>query len=51
VDHALAATAGRAAARRIARTMISVSIGLKHQAASRDFSRERMGIAVDLLVR
>ncbi|WP_435174554.1 MULTISPECIES: TetR/AcrR family transcriptional regulator [Streptomycetaceae] len=51
ITDAIAATAGRAAARRIARTMISVSIGLKHQAAARDFYRERMGIAIDLLLR
>lgn len=31
--------------------MISASIGLKHQAASREFYLERLKVAIDLLVR
>ncbi|HEY0237138.1 MAG TPA: FAD-dependent monooxygenase [Friedmanniella sp.] len=38
-------------AARLAQTLISTSIGVKHQAGSRRDYRERMAVAVDLLLR
>ncbi|MFI6086248.1 TetR/AcrR family transcriptional regulator [Streptomyces sp. NPDC051217] len=51
ITDAIAVEAGRKAASPLAQTMISASIGLKHQAASREFYLERLKIAIDLLVR
>ncbi|MFG2679750.1 TetR/AcrR family transcriptional regulator [Streptomyces sp. NPDC048392] len=51
ITEAIAVGSGRAAALPVAQTMISASIGLKHQAASREFYLERLEVAVDLLVR
>ncbi|MFE1044786.1 TetR/AcrR family transcriptional regulator [Streptomyces olivaceus] len=51
ITEAIAAEAGPATAPRVAQTLISTSIGLKHQAASREFYLERLKVAVDLLVR
>ncbi|MFD0024802.1 TetR/AcrR family transcriptional regulator [Streptomyces sp. NPDC058382] len=51
VVRAIAAERGREAAPSLAQTLISVSIGLKHQAASREFYRERLSAAVGLLLR
>ncbi|MGW5019339.1 TetR/AcrR family transcriptional regulator [Streptomyces sp. NRRL S-1868] len=51
LTEAIAARAGRETAPALARTMISASIGLKHQAPSREFYRERMTTAVELLMR
>ncbi|MGY9063763.1 TetR/AcrR family transcriptional regulator [Streptomyces sp. CAS3] len=51
ITAAIAVESGRDAAPSVAQTMISASIGLKHQAASREFYRDRMKIAVELLVR
>ncbi|BBB00967.1 putative TetR family transcriptional regulator [Actinacidiphila reveromycinica] len=48
---ALAAGPDRDAAPDVARTMISASIGLKHQASSREFFVARMRVAVELLTR
>ncbi|MFK4271453.1 TetR/AcrR family transcriptional regulator [Streptomyces milbemycinicus] len=48
---AIAAETGQEAAPDIAQTMISASIGLKHQAPSREFFLERLKVAVDLLAR
>ncbi|GHI95408.1 TetR family transcriptional regulator [Streptomyces olivaceus] len=51
LTEAIAAESGPATAPRVAQTLISTSIGLKHQAASREFYLERLKVAVDLLVR
>ncbi|WP_435810937.1 TetR/AcrR family transcriptional regulator [Streptomyces olivaceus] len=51
ITEAIAAESGPATAPRVAQTLISTSIGLKHQAASREFYLERLKVAVDLLVR
>ncbi|MET9021196.1 TetR/AcrR family transcriptional regulator [Actinopolymorpha sp. NPDC004070] len=51
VTAAIAVRTGRKAAVGIARTMISASIGLKHQAPSREFFLERLKVAVELLTR
>lgn len=51
ITEAIAVESGREAAPFVAQTMISASIGLKHQAASREFYLERLEVAVDLLVR
>ncbi|WP_435812305.1 TetR/AcrR family transcriptional regulator [Streptomyces smyrnaeus] len=51
ITDAIAAETGRAAALDVARTMISTSIGLKHQAPSREFYLERLKVAIDLLMR
>ena len=48
---AIAVESGREAAPLVAQTMISTSIGLKHQAASREFYLERLEVAIDLMVR
>ncbi|MEV1026502.1 TetR/AcrR family transcriptional regulator [Streptomyces sp. NPDC050264] len=50
VTGAIAAESGQRAAASVAQTMISASIGLKHQAASREFYLDRLKVAVDLLV-
>lgn len=51
VTEAIAVESGHGAAPVVAQTMISASIGLKHQAASREFYLERLSAAIDLLVR
>lgn len=51
ITEAIAAETGREAALAIAQTMISASIGLKHQAPSREFFLERLKVAIDLLTR
>ncbi|MFR0354934.1 TetR/AcrR family transcriptional regulator [Streptomyces sediminimaris] len=51
ITDAIAAENGHERARAVARTMISASIGLKHQAPSREFFLERLRTAVDLLTR
>lgn len=50
ITEAISAESGREGALPVAQTMISTSIGLKHQAASREFYLERLAIAVDLLL-
>jgi len=50
VTDAIAETAERASAIRIAETLISVSIGLKHQVETREAYLERFTAAVGLLV-
>lgn len=51
ITQAIAVESGREAAPLVAQTMISASIGLKHQAAAREFYLERLEVAIDLLVR
>ncbi|NSC25645.1 TetR/AcrR family transcriptional regulator [Streptomyces albus subsp. chlorinus] len=51
ITEAIAVESGREAAPLVAQTMISASIGLKHQAASREFYLERLKVAIELLVR
>ncbi|MEU9188942.1 TetR/AcrR family transcriptional regulator [Streptomyces sp. NPDC048484] len=51
ITDAIAVESGREAAPSIAQTMISASIGLKYQAASREFYLERLQVAVALLAR
>ncbi|CAK7286028.1 TetR/AcrR family transcriptional regulator [Streptomyces sp. RM1] len=51
ITDAIAAQTGRAGALAVAQTMISASIGLKHQAPSREFYLERLKVAIDLLTR
>ncbi|MEW2624947.1 TetR/AcrR family transcriptional regulator [Streptomyces sp. NPDC048106] len=51
VTDAIAAKKGREAAPTVAQTMISASIGLKHQAPSREFFLARLKAAIDLLAR
>ncbi|MGB8945375.1 MAG: hypothetical protein WCD21_34845 [Streptomyces sp.] len=51
ITNAIAVESGQEAAVPLTQTMISVSIGLKHQAASREFYLERLKVAVELLVR
>ncbi|MFE0763450.1 TetR/AcrR family transcriptional regulator [Streptomyces smyrnaeus] len=51
ITDAIAVETGRAAAPDVARTMISTSIGLKHQAPSREFYLERLKVAIALLTR
>ena len=48
---AIAVEPGREGALAVAQTMISASIGIKHQVASRTSYLERMTVAVGLLVR
>ncbi|MGM9346690.1 TetR family transcriptional regulator [Streptomyces salinarius] len=50
ITEAISAESGRERALLVAQTMISTSIGLKHQAAFREFYLERLAIAVDLLL-
>ncbi|GGZ04315.1 TetR/AcrR family transcriptional regulator [Streptomyces poonensis] len=51
IRDAIAVESGREAASPVAQTMISASIGLKHQVTSREVYLERLKVAVDLLVR
>jgi AcrR family transcriptional regulator len=51
ITEAIAVESGQDAAPLVAQTLISASIGLKHQAASREFYLERLSVAIDLLVR
>lgn len=51
ITDAIAVASGHDAAPLVAQTMISASIGLKHQAASREFYLDRLKVAVGLLVR
>ncbi|MEU6777162.1 TetR/AcrR family transcriptional regulator [Streptomyces sp. NPDC046759] len=51
ITEAIAVESGQDAAPLVAQTMISASIGLKHQAAPREFYLERLEVAIDLLVR
>ncbi|MCE4946746.1 MULTISPECIES: TetR/AcrR family transcriptional regulator [Streptomyces] len=50
VTDAIAVESGREAATPVAQTMISASIGLKHQTASREFYLGRLEVAIDLLM-
>ncbi|MER8101839.1 TetR/AcrR family transcriptional regulator [Kitasatospora sp. NPDC094016] len=50
ITDAIAVESGQETATPVARTMISTSIGLKHQAATREFYLERLKIAIELLV-
>ncbi|MFJ4189218.1 TetR/AcrR family transcriptional regulator [Kitasatospora sp. NPDC089509] len=51
ITDAIAAESGRGTATAVAQTVISASIGLKYQAASREFYLERLKVAIELLVR
>ncbi|WP_247700476.1 TetR/AcrR family transcriptional regulator [Streptomyces sp. BBFR25] len=51
ITDAIAVESGREAAVPVAQTLISTSIGLKHQVASRESYLERLAVAVGLLVR
>ncbi|MGW8328927.1 TetR/AcrR family transcriptional regulator [Streptomyces sp. NPDC055897] len=51
ITDAIAVASGQDAAPLVAQTMISTSIGLKHQAESREFYLDRLKVAVDLLMR
>ena len=51
ITDAIAVESGQETATPVAQTMISTSIGLKHQATSREFYRERLKVAIELLVR
>lgn len=51
ITDAIAVESGQEAATPVAQTMISASIGLKNQAASREFYLERLKVAIELLVR
>ncbi|MFI9366786.1 TetR/AcrR family transcriptional regulator [Kitasatospora sp. NPDC053057] len=51
ITGAIAVESGHETATPVAQTMISVSIGLKHQGASREFYLERLKAAIELLVR
>jgi AcrR family transcriptional regulator len=51
ITDAIAVEVGREAAPSVAQTMISASIGLKHQATSRKFYLDRLKVAIDLLMR
>ncbi|WP_405780224.1 TetR/AcrR family transcriptional regulator [Streptomyces sp. NBC_00859] len=51
ITDAIAVESGRGEPLAVARTMISASIGLKHQAPSREFFLGRLEVAVDLLMR
>ncbi|MEU2360225.1 TetR/AcrR family transcriptional regulator [Streptomyces noursei] len=50
VTGAIAVESGQEAATPVAQTMISASIGLKHQTASREFYLGRLEVAIDLLM-
>ena len=50
ITDAIAKTSERASAIQVAQTLISVSIGLKHQVETREAYLERLSTAVDLLV-
>ncbi|MHB9757060.1 TetR/AcrR family transcriptional regulator [Streptomyces sp. BYX5S] len=51
VTDAVAARLGEETAVAVARTLISTSIGLKHQTESREFYLDRLRVAIALLVR
>ncbi|MFJ8478394.1 TetR family transcriptional regulator [Kitasatospora sp. NPDC094011] len=51
ITDAIATESGHGTATAVAQTVISTSIGLKHQAASREFYLERLKVAIELLVR
>lgn len=51
ITDAIADESGQAMATRVARTLISTSIGIKHQVEARDVYLERLEVAIDLLVR
>ncbi|WP_329460063.1 TetR/AcrR family transcriptional regulator [Streptomyces sp. NBC_01497] len=51
ITDAIAVGSGKQAARPLAQTLISVSVGLKHQAGSREFYLERLEVAVGLVLR
>ncbi|MFG1977248.1 TetR/AcrR family transcriptional regulator [Nonomuraea fuscirosea] len=51
ITDVIAAESGRQAAPPLAQTMISTSIGLKHQVTSREVYLERLKVAIDLLLR
>ncbi|MER6514647.1 TetR/AcrR family transcriptional regulator [Nonomuraea sp. NPDC001636] len=51
ITDAIATESGREDALPVAQTMISASIGLKHQVASREVYLERLEMAIDLLLR
>ncbi|WP_237536305.1 hypothetical protein [Streptomyces sp. SID3343] len=51
ITDAIAVESGQETATPLAQTMISTSIGLKHQATSQEFYRERLKVAIELLVR
>lgn len=51
ITGAIAVESGQETAARVAQTMISASIGLKHQAATRESYLERLKVAIELLVR
>ncbi|MEU8349206.1 MULTISPECIES: TetR/AcrR family transcriptional regulator [Streptomyces] len=51
ITDAIAVGPGREGALPVAQTMISASIGLKHQVASRESYLERLAVAIRLLVR
>ncbi|MEW1717986.1 TetR/AcrR family transcriptional regulator [Streptomyces sp. NPDC093109] len=50
ITDAIAVESGCEKALPVAQTMISASIGLKHQVASRELYRQRMAVAIGLLV-
>ena len=51
ITDAISVESGREAATRVAKTLISASIGIKHQVDARDAYIKRLKIAIDLLVR
>ncbi|MFJ9425596.1 TetR/AcrR family transcriptional regulator [Streptomyces sp. NPDC101249] len=51
ITDAIAGESGHDAAPLVAQTVISTSIGLKHQTTSREFYLARLKVAVDLLLR
>lgn len=51
VTDAIAAESGRRGARRVAQTLISASIGIKHQVDTRDTYLERLEGAIEVVVR
>jgi len=51
VTDALSAESARATAARVAQTLISTSIGIKHQVTSRKVYLDRLDVALDLLLR
>ena len=50
ITDAIAVESGPATATRVARTLISASIGIKHQVDARDVYLHRLAVAIDLLV-
>jgi len=51
ITAAIAAEQERAQSHRVARTLISTSIGIKHQVDTRDAYLQRLDVAIDLLLR